>query len=127
MKKYLLLLLLALFLIGCGTNSDYIETTKSIILPNKILNANSIEDLTKEILGVASGENVEKDKIKWEVQGNTKNGKVVSNMKIKNVKNSGKKRPTCRGGRACRACGLHRQNHGRASAFWPARCLWQVR
>ena len=77
MKKYLLLLLLALFLIGCGTNSDYIETTKSIILPNKILNANSIEDLTKEILGVASGENVEKDKIKWEVQGNTKNGKVI--------------------------------------------------
>ena len=77
MKKYLLLLLLALFFIGCGTNSDYIETTKSIILPNKILNANSIEDLTKEILGVASGENVEKDKIKWEVQGNTKNGKVI--------------------------------------------------
>ena len=78
MKKYFLLFLTALFLIGCGTNSDYIETTKSIILPNKLLNASSVEDLTKEILTAVSGEDVNKEKIKWEVQGNTKNGKVIT-------------------------------------------------
>ena len=78
MKKYFLLFLTALFLIGCGTNSDYIETTTSIILPNKLLNANSVEDLTKEILTAVSGEDVNKEKIKWEVQGNTKNGKVIT-------------------------------------------------
>ena len=78
MKKYFLFFLIVLLFTSCGTNSDYIETTKSIILPNKILNANSVENLTKEILSVVSGEDVNKDEIKWEVQGSTKNGKVIT-------------------------------------------------
>ena len=85
MKKYFLFFLMVLFFISCGTNSDYIETTKSIIFPNKILNVSSVEDVTREVLSIVSQESVEKDRIKWEVQGNTKNGKIITAAFEKNV------------------------------------------
>lgn len=78
MKKltFILLLVLTLALTGCGGDKAYIETVKGIVTAEEILGANNIEDLSVELIRKC-GENPAKNDIKWLIEGETKDGKMV--------------------------------------------------
>lgn len=79
MKKILLLLaiILTVLFTGCGMmDSAYIETVQGIVTPQEILGTNNLKDLTIELLERSSG-TVDEKNVKWEIEGKTKEGKVV--------------------------------------------------
>lgn len=62
---------------SCGMmDSAYIETVQGIVTPQEILGTNNLKDLTIELLERSSG-TVDEKNVKWEIEGKTKEGKVV--------------------------------------------------
>ncbi len=77
---------LSLLLTSCSNKDDvYIETTKGIVLSKKVLNSGTIEDLANQMLNKATNSKIAKEKIKWEVQGNTSDGKMIIASYDKNI------------------------------------------
>lgn len=78
MKKIIFLfLLLCTLLGGCSSDKTYIDTLKKVPTEN-ILESKTTEELAVNFIKVITkSEDVNPSKLKWEVEGNTKNGKVV--------------------------------------------------
>ena len=69
---------LSFLLTSCSRDdSTYIETTKGIVLSKKVLNATTIEDLANQILNKVTESEIASDKIKWEVEGKTSDGRMI--------------------------------------------------
>ena len=79
MKKVLLILslLLTFLFTGCGSDNNYISTVKSIPISEQVLGCSTTEDLAVKFIEMSLGEKISKSQLNWEIEGKTKNGKMV--------------------------------------------------
>lgn len=78
MKKLFLFFSLALTLLftGCGNDQKYITALKSVVV-EEVLNSKTTEELAANAIGLAMDQKVEMNQLKWKVDGETKEGKMV--------------------------------------------------
>lgn len=78
MKKIFLFLTLALSLVltGCSNDQDYIDAVKSIVVED-VLYSNTTEELAANAIGIATNQKVDVSQLTWEVDGKTRDGKVI--------------------------------------------------
>ena len=78
MKKIFLFLTLALSLVltGCGSDQEYIDTVKSIVVED-VLYSNTTEELAANAIGIATNQKVDVSQLTWKVDGKTRDGKVI--------------------------------------------------
>lgn len=78
MKRILVFIIFMTFLlVGCSSDTDYIETVKGIPI-EEILKSSTTEELAANIIKKATNsQNITTSSLKWSIEGNTENGKVV--------------------------------------------------
>lgn len=78
MKKIFLFLTLALSLVltGCGSDQEYIDTVKSIVVED-VLYSNTTEELAANAISIATNQKIDISQLTWKVDGKTRDGKVI--------------------------------------------------
>lgn len=77
MKKFFILLISAFLLTSCMSNTEYINTVKSIQLPAEVLGANTVEQLIVRVIEIDSKSKVAPSAVKWEVYESKGNEKTL--------------------------------------------------
>lgn len=77
MKRIFVFLISVFLLTSCASNTEYINTVKSIQLPTEILGANNIGQLIVKVIEIDSKTTVDPSDVKWEIYESKGNEKTL--------------------------------------------------